>query len=146
MTLYPRDVVVTARSLLGTPYLHQGRTPGPQGGIDCIGVPIAVVNRLDLFEEFFEFTAYGRDGSGLLEQEISLRCPRRDDPTPGAILLFKATPRQTVAQHCAICTEWGQDLGMIHAYQNVGSVREHELIPFWLDRLMAVYEFPNIQY
>ena len=140
-----------ARSLIGTPYLHQGRKTGPLGGLDCIGVPIVVINRLQLIgDRYFDYLAYGRDGSGILEDVVSQYCPRLPEPRPGAMLLFKATPHQTVAQHCAICTDWGTKqgatLGMVHAYQNIGYVREHELIPFWRDRLIAVYGFPLTKY
>lgn len=146
MSATPREIIVTARSLLETPYLHQGRVPGKDGGLDCIGVPIVIINRLQLIGTFFDFTAYGRDGSGILEKTVAQYCKPLPEPRPGAMLLFKTTPEQTVAQHCGVCTDWGSELGMVHAYQNVGFVREHELIKFWQDRLVSVYAFPLTQY
>lgn len=140
----PRSVVTVARTFIGTPYLHQGRSPG--NGLDCIGVPILVCRTLGLLPKTFDFLSYGRDGSGKLETIVAQYCNPLDSPRLGALLLFKAVPNQTVAQHAAICSDWDGGLGMIHAYQNIGSVREHELIRFWLDRLMGVYGLPNINY
>ena len=94
----------------------------------------------------FDFLDYGRDGSGKLEAIVSQHCQPIPSPKPGSLLLFRAVPGQTVAQHTAICTdtEWG--MGMLHAYQNVGMVREHEMIPFWRDRLVGTYALPTITY
>ena len=147
MAIFPTAVIYTARSLLETPYLHQGRLPGKNGGIDCIGVAIVVCKRLLLLPEDFDYSDYGRDGSGKLEEIVSQYCTPLEAPTPGALLLFRTTPTQAVAQHCAICTNWyNESLGMLHAYQNVGSVKEHELIKFWSDRLVGSYGLPNVNY
>ena len=151
--IFPGAVVYTARTLLETPYLHQGRLPGRNGGIDCIGVAIVTCRKLLLLPEDFDYSDYGRDGSGKLETIVAEYCTPLTDPTPGALLLFRTTPTQTVAQHCAICTNWSdrlgwdnETLGMLHAYQNVGKVKEHELISFWSDRLIGSYGFPNVNY
>jgi cell wall-associated NlpC family hydrolase len=145
--IFPTAVVYTARTLLETPYLHQGRLPGKNGGIDCIGVAIVTCNRLGLLPPGFDYSDYGRDGSGKLETIVAEYCTPLTAPTPGALLLFRTTPTQTVAQHCAICTDWhNETLGMLHAYQNVGKVKEHEFIQFWSDRLIGSYGFPNVIY
>jgi hypothetical protein len=93
------------------------------------------------------FTLNPGDGSGKLEEIVSQYCTPLEAPTPGALLLFRTTPTQTVVQHCAICTNWyNESLGMLHAYQNVGSVKEHELTKFWSDRLVSSYGLPNVNY
>ncbi len=36
------EIVSCARALIGTPYRAKARLPGPNGGTDCIGLPIMV--------------------------------------------------------------------------------------------------------
>src|SRR5882762_1230801 len=58
------QVVECARSYIGTPWHHQARVKGPQGGIDCAGLVICVGEELKLFESV-ETPNYSRypDGS-----------------------------------------------------------------------------------
>jgi len=59
------DVVATARQHLGTPWVHQGRTPGL--AIDCAGLVILVARQLQLVADDFDVNGYSRwpDGSML---------------------------------------------------------------------------------
>jgi cell wall-associated NlpC family hydrolase len=146
MPVTPTYLVNVTRSFIGVPYLHQGRN---RNGTDCIGLIILAIKTAKLLPQDFDRphgTDYGRDGYGNLETIVSLYCQPTPEPIVGSLLLFKAVPRQTIAQHCAICSQWGNSLGMIHAYENGGGVREHELIEFWRDRLVGVYKLPNVEY
>ncbi len=59
----PADVVAAARSLLGTPFHHQGRLPGV--GVDCAGVPIVVARQLGLVAPDFDVSAYSSEPDGV---------------------------------------------------------------------------------
>jgi hypothetical protein len=117
--------------------------------MDCAGLVILAVKSAQLLPSGFEDELpanYGRDGNGQLELIVSQYCQLIPQPVPAALLLFKAVPTQTVAQHCAIISNWDGGLGMIHAYENAGSVREHQLIQFWESRIMGCYKLPGIVY
>ena len=135
----PEKVVQTARSLIGTPYKHQGRTPGV--GLDCIGLIIAVGHQLNLFN--YDYTNYSRDPDGQLLTNIEKHCEKLPSLTEGAIAVFKLS---AIPHHVGIISKFRNNWGLIHAYQNTGKVREHEFIKWWQDKLVGVYGLPNVDY
>ena len=137
--LVSSQVVEVARGLIGTPYKFQGRKAGV--GCDCIGLVILTAWELGLFE--FDFRNYSRNPGSILEQEVKKHCQPLPDLTEGALVLFRI---DGVPQHCGIITSYRNDWGLIHAYENVGQVREHRLISWWKDKLVAVYGLPNVNY
>lgn len=60
------QIVTEARSLLGVPFLHQGRNP--QLGLDCVGLCVEIARRVD-YPEIIDLEAYKRtpSASDLLE-------------------------------------------------------------------------------
>jgi hypothetical protein len=86
-----------ARTLIGTPYLHQARLLGV--GIDCIGVPILVAKELGLGD--FDVADYPRRPNGRMVEFIQQVCAPLDDLEEGALLVFNVsdTPR-----YCAIAS------------------------------------------
>ena len=134
-----REVVTTARCLIGTPYKFQGRVPGV--GCDCIGLVILTAWELGLFE--FDFRNYSRNPGSILEQEAKKHCQPLADLTESALVLFKI---DGLPQHCGIISHYRNDWGLIHAYENVGKVREHRLINWWQDKLVGIYKLPNVNY
>lgn len=50
------QIVASARSIIGTPYVHQGRVKGV--GVDCVGTILIVAKELNLTQ--FEISGYGR--------------------------------------------------------------------------------------
>ena len=136
---YPFEVIEVARSLLNTPYQHQGRKP--QVGIDCIGLVIVTARTLGLFD--FDFTNYSRIPDGTLETEVTKHCTKLHVKKEGALVLFNLS---TLPHHCGIISRYQNDWGLIHAYQNVGRVREHRLIDWWNNKIFGIYGLPNVNY
>lgn len=132
------EVIAAARSFIGTPFRHLGRTPGKC--LDCAGLAVVVANTLGL--EVDDRDAYGRvPAGGLLESMLDAQpCLKRVFRTyqEGDLLLmrFKGDP-----QHLAIC---GGDT-IIHAWQAVGKVAEHRFSDEWRSRVVRVYEFVGVK-
>lgn len=132
------DIVAAARSLLDTPFRHQGRLPGV--ALDCAGLVIAVARQLGL--RHADQAGYGRiPANGLLEAALEaqpgLHRVALADRQPGDVLLmfFSREP-----QHLAI------DAGdtIIHSYCDVGKVVEHRLDASWESRIVRVYRFDEV--
>ena len=99
--------------LVGTPYVHKGRKPGQQGGIDCFGVLIAAALRFDLKHE--DFLDYDRDVDGsLIEERLRVYCDEIDpqDAQDGDVLLFWID-KPSNPQHFGIVCRRG--LEFVHA-------------------------------
>jgi len=140
MKVKPIDVVTSARKLIGTPYQHQGRLPGI--ACDCIGLAILVCRDLGLGD--FDFNAYSRSPDGSLVREIEKVCTPLAKVTEGSLVIFAM---RKFPQHCAIASlSETKDFNIIHAYQNSKAVREHQLIPWWQEKIHSVYALPNIDY
>jgi cell wall-associated NlpC family hydrolase len=136
-----KEIVNIARKYVGTPFVHQGRSPH---GVDCLGLLIMVANELNL---------HGRDGLPLVAHD-NLNYSRNPDtenllnklcacltpkitPEIGDIGLFKIDGN---AQHLAIISDYNNDnLGLIHAYQNVNAVVEHNFSQNWKNRLVQLF-------
>lgn len=137
----PTDIVTAARNLINTPYQHQGRTPGK--GLDCSGVVVLTAILSGLTDKKWGKTNYPRNASDSLREGLEEYCLKMEKLTPGTIALFKIT---AIPYHCGIVTDYNDDLGLLHAYENVGRVREHALIPWWKDKIVQIYGFPGVDY
>lgn len=132
------DVIARARSYLGCPYHHQGRIGA---GLDCIGLAIAVCRDLDLGD--FDFQAYSREPDGItLVAEIEKICTPIQQYQPGDLLVFRI---RKYPQHCGIVTGTPEGLGLIHAYQSIGRVAEHNLTDWWVERIVGAYRLPGVE-
>jgi cell wall-associated NlpC family hydrolase len=136
-----KQIVQAARSLINTPYQHQGRTA--QKGLDCLGVVILTAKIAGVIDRDFDFLGYSRSGNGLLQVEIERYCAEWTELTEGAIALFDLDGRPN---HCAVISKSSSVFNIIHAYENAGRVREHELIPWWANRIEKIYAFPGVSY
>jgi cell wall-associated NlpC family hydrolase len=134
------EVVNEARSLLGTPYRHQGRS---KTAVDCIGLIVVVARELELFDpnRLIPANYSARPKDGLLEKNVAEVCMRVDVVEPGLIALFRWSPRAPAA-HCAILT----DDGMIHSYKTVGCVVEHGYRAKWPTRLHSLWRMHRVDY
>lgn len=137
-----QDVVDAAREMKGTPFHHQGRSPGL--GIDCIGLLVAVAKSLGI--EHQDSTQYGRDpspaelragleNSGLVEVAT-------EDARVGDVLVFWIR-RADKPKHVGILTGYLK-AGLIHTYADVGSVVEHVLDDFWRKRICGAWRYPGV--
>lgn len=136
------DILAAARAELGTPFRHQGRTPG--WSLDCAGLVVTVASALGV--DYSDQQGYSRHPSdGLLESALDAQpCLVRvalADMQAGDVLLmrFNADP-----QHLAIFAGWSdvyQAEGIIHAWLQAKKVCEHVLTDEWRSRIVRVYRF-----
>lgn len=143
-----RAIVAEARTWLNTPYRHQGRRKGH--GVDCLGLISGVARSLGLVA--YDRADYAPQPDGallkrecdrLLVQQNAADLNAYSDQALGSVLLLWIAARN-LPQHMAIVTDLPGRLGIIHAHQMLGSVREHGLDSFWLKRIIAVYDFPGV--
>lgn len=131
------DLIAAARDCLGTPFMHQGRAP--RVGLDCAGllVHVAQANGLPVID----CDDYARTPSrGQLELMCAAQpCLTRVNGVPqaGDVLLMRFANEP---QHLALCT----GAGVIHAYEAVRRVVEHDLDTKWRRRIVAVYRFSEV--
>lgn len=138
-------IVAVARRFIGTPFVHQQRSPGV--GIDCVGVLICAAKLLGLRHE--DFREYGREADGAKLEEFLARHCRRvpvDEFLPGHALAFWFEKRDHY-QHVAVAT--GPN-SMVHAHSmySGGAVREESIDGdageqrafSWRDRILSVWE------
>ncbi len=136
-------VVETARSWIGTPYLHQASLKG--AGCDCLGLVRGVWRDVE-GDEPEQVPAYSSAWSEVSDRERLLDAGERHfhrlEPTkhrPGDVLVFKMRTR-AVAKHMGICSAEGF---FIHAYDGA-CVVESTLCEFWQSKLVAAFRFPSV--
>jgi NlpC/P60 family putative phage cell wall peptidase len=135
----PQDIMATARSWLGTPWVHRGRLKGV--GVDCGGLIIGVGRELGLLD--FDTAAYGRIPDG---QKLRALCDQYLLPkpvseiVPGDVLLMRFTRHP---QHLAIAGDRGEPFSLIHAYADAGQCVEHGADQMWRRRIVAAYSFKS---
>lgn len=131
-------VVLTARSWVGVPFRHQGRS---RDGVDCVGLPIVIGAALGVFPPSVlatDMTNYGRLPTGeIIERLREYRCAQLEAPRPAALIVIAW---QRLAAHIAVCT----GPTMIHAYESVGRVVEHGYRGRWLRLTHSVWALPGV--
>lgn len=130
------DLIAAARECIGTPFMHQGRILGR--ALDCAGVAVHAARRTG--HEVDEPAAYGRlPNNAMLEYWLERQpfLERVADLKPGDLLLMRFTGEP---QHLAVYA--GPTI--IHAYQAVGRVVEHDLDAKWRRRIVQAYRFRGI--
>ena len=136
------QIIAAARSLIGTPFRHQGRAA--QGVLDCAGLVVAVAESIGA--DYIDQQGYSTHPSnGLLEaaldaQPCLVRVPLSDmQPADVLLMKFASDP-----QHLAIYVGFNpvyQDEGIVHAYAQSRKVCEHRLTDEWRARIVRVYRF-----
>ena len=132
------DIIAAARSAIGVPFRHQGRT---LSGLDCAGLVTHVCATLGV--NYKDREGYARRPfDGLIESTLDSqpnieRVPGK--PQPGDVLLMRFTGEP---QHLAIYS--GPNI--IHAYQTIGKVCEHIMDAKWSRRIVRVYRFKGISH
>lgn len=132
----PEDVITEARSWIGVPFRHQGRS---RRGVDCVGLPIMIGESLGLLPPRFEITDYGRLPSLELAARVQSHCQPIPAAVPGSLIVIAWTK---IAAHVAICT--GET--MIHSYESVGRVVEHGYRGRWVRMTHSVWALPGVAY
>lgn len=137
------DVVNSARSFVGTRFMHQGRSKAL--GVDCVGLLLCVAYELNL--KAIDFPGYYRVPDGTLEDKLSASLERvfPEDRQgclhchmPGDILCFNINK---VPRHVAIRTPYG----IIHALGDSKKVNETSYDQHWRKRLSSVWEWGTLE-
>lgn len=135
-----RDQLVSeARSWVGVPYIHQGRT---RYGVDCIGLVLCVRNAVApwaaLQREVRNYARHPQDG--LLLQRVQANCAQLDAPEDGAMILIR-WPKTPQPSHVAIYA--GGNL--IHAYQKARCVVETGFRAHWARNAHSFWRLPGVE-
>jgi cell wall-associated NlpC family hydrolase len=122
----------------GTPWIHQGRTPGV--ALDCVGFVEAVGRACGAVPMDLVIPAdYGRTPKpGALEAFVSGFCTRTYEAVPGTLLLLRM-PHSI--RHVGLCT--GETI--IHCIQPYGVV-EHGYRHPYTARTASIWRIPNVEY
>ena len=131
------DYVEIARSYIGTPFKHQGRLPGV--GLDCAGVVVCALREAG--HPVADSATYGRvPANGVFVKAVESHCRRIAiaEIQHGDFMMFAFRGEP---QHIAIYTG---DATIIHAYQSVGKVVEHDFDGIWRDRLRGCYRLKEL--
>ncbi|GER05036.1 hypothetical protein JCM17846_27180 [Iodidimonas nitroreducens] len=131
------DILVTARSALGTPFRHQGRTP--QHGFDCVGLILWVAWELDLSR--YDQSGYPRSfrDDRLLKGAVAAGFTPVDWPETGDMICLSLEGGGV--SHAGITT----GKGIIHACERVGKVIEHRMDAAWRRSIHCGFRFPGIE-
>lgn len=132
------DIIVAARSMIGTPFRHQGRIPGH--GLDCAGLVVSVADALGVAH--CDRTDYAKTpANGQLRAQLDMQPGLKRIPvasaSPGDILLMRFNKED---QHLVILA--GKTI--IHSHAQAGKVVEHEFDAAWQKRVMACYRFNGV--
>lgn len=137
-------IIEDAKSLIDTPFHHQGRT---KFGLDCAGLIVYILKNNNLYEEGCDIKAYSRLPSGndiakLMNKHFEKTI--LDNARNGDILLFRF---ENNPQHLAYLEiDENGDKYMIHAYgvTSVNKVVRNILDEKWVNKLVCVYKIKNI--
>lgn len=137
------EIVRMARSWVGTPYRHQGRSAR---GMDCAGPLIRIAHEIGIGHKFDDELIYSRNPETFsLKRKMDelLLWIEPAEIKPGDILLFRI---DAYPQHVSIAVDYYLGgLAMVHCYSRVGKVVEHRLAKIWLARLIQAYKIPGIE-
>lgn len=128
--------VASARSCLGVPFRHQGRS---RRGLDCAGLFAFAVS--DIGKPYYNVEAYSREpnNNGLRLAVVANLGPAipRDQMRHGDIALMTFANEPC---HVGIITDYPLGgFALLHTFAQVKKVVEHRMDQEWLDRIVEVY-------
>ena len=131
--------ITTARSMVGTPFRHRGRT---KRGVDCVGLvalAMAAVGRT-----VADRKSYGRNPvkDGLLDVcETHLGPPVQDMQAGDVVAMsWRADADGPLTNHVGIVFDYPTGgFAIVHALKQKERVVEHRLSDEWLGRVDAIY-------
>ena len=141
------DVVTSALTWIGTPYLHQASRRGV--GADCLGL-VRGVWRECYGAEPMPVPPYTEDWAEPQHDEVLARVAhyllrpvaRERDLLAGELLLFRMRD-DAIAKHLGIVSRAGTQPAFVHAYSGHGVV-ESSLSAPWLRRIAGRFDFPEV--
>lgn len=138
-----QEYFLKAREFVGTPFRHQGRTPGR--GLDCVGLVVCAATALGAMID--DVTNYRRTPDwtrfkGEFEKNGTSLGNRYEDAVPGTVVLLREGRWQT---HCAVVGLRGVDSPgagertLVHAFVLRGKVVEERFSQEWRERIQGVF-------
>lgn len=128
-----------ARSWLGVPFMHQGRS---RRGVDCAGLVIVVGRAVGGFAPDWDFRNYQRqENPRQMIRLMNEHLLRRVDGEPervGDIVVMH--PKGSTSWHMGIVV----GATVINAWSRAGKVVEHPLQFEWVYRRRGVYCYPGV--
>ena len=131
-------IIAAARSQLGVPFRHQTRLAGQY--LDCAGLVMVVADRLGVAYEApqnYARTPHNRLIEGVLDNQPGLMRVSLNERQAGDILSMRIGREP---QHLGIFS----GTTLIHCYEAVGRVVEHDLSADWAARIDRVYRFREV--
>jgi cell wall-associated NlpC family hydrolase len=127
-------LIEQARTWVGVPFLHQGRT---REGVDCVGLLVAVLREVG-YQPIDSLNYTFRAKSDVLMQHLATECDQQPvgAQQPGDVLVFSM--RGEAPYHVGLLTERGT---IIHALGIAGKVVEHQYDASWQQRTRRVYRW-----
>lgn len=138
------EIIKAARGHIGTPWVHQGRSPG--FALDCIGLVIVVARELGFVPPDFDFNGYQREPDGVslpdgLAKHLVQVAQLQMAPGDVVAMAFDADP-----QHVGIVVPYRHGgLAMVHAASRSGKVEETRLMFHRAMRFTGAYQFPGVE-
>lgn len=140
MSFTREDVVSHARSWIGAPFRHQGRSK--TRGVDCVGLILGVAQELGV--QLIAPKDYTSSPSGqLVMQYANDQLSQTSSKNIGSVVVMWGFDRDE-PQHLGFI---GRDAGrftLIHAFSKRGIVVEHGFDAFWDRRIKAFFELPGV--
>ncbi len=133
-----QQLVDAARTWVGVPFRHQGRT---RYGVDCIGLIICA--RAELVRDPAVFrtpTDYRRNPNGALLEHFPKFAVQIDKPEPGAVVVI-GWPKQVHPSHVGIITPER----IIHAYTAARAVVETGYREQWVRWTKSIWRMKGIE-
>lgn len=139
------DIIILARSAIGTPFRHQGRDVGK--GLDCAGLLTHILRELGIDHK--DRTGYARMPSGgqietALEDHVSIGVIYRiqlSEMQLGDFVLMKFEG-ENASRHLGVCA--GNTL--IHAWAIARKVCEHDFDDMWKRRVTRAYRLVGLNH
>lgn len=130
-------IVKTARSFIGVPFVHQGRS---EFGIDCIGLAAVIADALGI--EYEDDTTYTRTSPKkyTIEEKFSTYLTKVEKPFQLGDFVSFWIRKSKYPQHVGIISKL-DPLSMVHTHAGVKRVVEHPLNDWWLKRVSGVWRY-----
>lgn len=133
------DFINAARSFIGTPFSHQGRSPG--AALDCAGMVICAAKKCGLDLPDKESYATVPDGMEFVQiiESVCNRIPLAVIK-PGDLLVFAWTKEP---QHIAIVSNV-EPMRIVHSWSGAAGVVENDVDDYWKRRLRRCYRLKGM--
>lgn len=136
--MYSAEIIRAARTWLGVPFRHQGRS---RTGVDCVGFLLAMMAEVGILPaELEEKPTYGRAPTDDLRAAVARYCYELAEPEAGAIALI-TWPGDSTPSHLGLLTPEN----IIHAYARVGRVVEHGYRSRWPKMTDSLWRLPGVE-